>query len=326
VLNTVSTAGQTLRLHGTGTQVSIIRDGPTADNGEEVRILGVDPATFSRYAYVDDAERRQVEQLSSSASDGRVTAIVANLDRAGPIHSVTVSDVNARHSGSGTVEDATLELDVIATPTSFPGLRDPYSPMIIVDRRALTGMPDHIERAEQVWTGADDRAAAVRVLDQAHVSVLFELSPPVLVGNTGLLPVTWVLSYLRALALLIGLVAMAGLVFALASRARRTAVAYILTRRMGVRRRTHLASLVVELTLIVGVGWLAGTALAEGSLGVVYRLLDTYPAFPPAPRFIFDGVAVAGLGVAAAVVVLAASALAQLLADRADPAATMREL
>jgi putative ABC transport system permease protein len=215
---------------------------------------------------------------------------------------------------------------VIATPAAFPGLRDAYQPMVVVDRTALAHMPMHIERAEQVWTNSASRAAASAALARDDVPVLYELSPQVVVRTTGLLPVTWVLSYLRALALLIGLVALAGLVFALSARAKRTAVAYILTRRMGVRRRTYLASLVAELALIVGVGWVAGTALAEGSVAVVYRLLDTYPQFPPVPRFVFDGTIVASLGTAAAVVVVAAAAFAQVLADRASPAETMRTI
>jgi putative ABC transport system permease protein len=198
--------------------------------------------------------------------------------------------------------------------------------MVIVNRQALKHMPLHIERAEQIWTSDADHAAAAANLAHQHVSVLYELSPDVVVGKTGLLPVTWVLAYLRALALLIGLVAIAGLVFALGARTRRAAVAYVLSRRMGVSRATHLGSLLRELALIVGLGWLIGSGLAEGGVGAVYRLLDTYPQIPPQPVFIFDGVVVSALAGACAVLVVLAACLAQLLADRADAARTMRTI
>lgn len=315
VLSTVSTtAGTTLHLGGTGTQVSVVSQAPVANDGEPVRLLGIDPATFNEFAYSHGETRSQVAQLTKARTDGRTTAIVVNLDGAGPISSVDIQGVK-------------IGLHVIATRAAFPGLRDPYQPMVVMNRKALSVLPPHVgERAEQVWTTDASKPAASAALERHHIQVLYELSPQVLVGTTGLLPVTWVLSYLRALALLIGLVALAGLVFALAARAKRSAVAYILTRRMGVRRRIHLAALVIELGLIVGMGYVMGTALAEGGVGVVYRLLDTYPQYPPVPSFVFDGVIVAALAVAAVLVVGAAAAFAQLLADRARPADTMRAL
>jgi putative ABC transport system permease protein len=322
VLSTVSVFGRTLPMHGTGTQVSVIQQAPVGNNGQELRLLGVDPATFSRFAYVDSQQKGLVAQLHGHSADGAVPAILANPRGGAPITSVRVGSTTS----SVRVKPKTLHINVLATLEAFPGLRDAYQPMVIVNRQALKHMPLHIERAEQIWTSDADHAAAAANLAHQHVSVLYELSPDVVVGKTGLLPVTWVLAYLRALALLIGLVAIAGLVFALGARTRRAAVAYVLARRMGVSRAAHLGSLLGELALIVGVGWLIGSGLAEGGVGAVYRLLNTYPQIPPKPVFIFDGVVVSALAGACAVLVVVAAGLAQLLADRADAARTMRAM
>jgi putative ABC transport system permease protein len=322
VLSTVSVFGRTLAMHGTGTQVSVIQQAPVGNNGQPLRLLGVDPATFSQFAYVDSKEKALVAQLHGRSADGSVPAIVANSRGAGPITSIRV----ATTTSSVRIRPRTLPVHVIATLEAFPGLRDAYQPIVIVNRQALRNMPLHIERAEQIWTSDAEHAAAAANLARQHVSVLYELSPDVVVTKTGLLPVTWVLAYLRALALLIGLVAIAGLVFALGARTRRAALAYVLSRRMGVSRATHLGSLLRELALIVGLGWLIGSGLAEGGVGAVYRLLDTYPQIPPRPVFVFDGVVVAALAGACAALVVVAAGLAQVLADRADAARTMRAL
>jgi ABC transporter len=96
--------------------------------------------------------------------------------------------------------------------------------------------------------------------------------------------------------------------------------------RLSGSRAAHLGSLLRELALIVGVGWFIGSGLAEGGVGAVYRLLDTYPQIPPKPVFIFDGAVVGALAGACAVLVVVAAGLAQVLGDRADAARTMRAI
>ena len=53
---------------------------------------------------------------------------------------------------------------------------------------------------------------------------------------------------------MIGMVAIAGLIFALAARTRRRTVSYVLSRRMGLTKAAHLRSLVIELGIVVGLG------------------------------------------------------------------------
>lgn len=310
VLRVVATGGTNLELHGTGTQVSVVEEQPLA-NGATVQILGVDPATFSHFAYVDDRQRAEVRDLAGRPGSSRLPAIVVNNDTGRPIRSVRILDDR-------------LDLNVHASVPAFPGLRNPKEPLVVVDRRRLAGIPQHIERSEQVWTNERLRSAAIRVLERQEAPVLYELSPQVLVGDTGLLPVTWILDYLRALAVLIGLVAVTGVVFALAARAAQQTVAYVMAVRMGVRPRAHLTSLFAELALLIGLGWLLGTALAEVAAAAVYRLLDTLPEFPPAPSFVVEVGVIVVLAAIALAVILAAAFFAHAVARRARPSDAMR--
>ena len=98
----------------------------------------------------------------------------------------------------------------------------------------------------------------------------------------------------------------------------------LLARRMGMRRRTHVASLVVELGVILGLGWVAGSSLGIGSFGLIVDKLDMYPALPPPPAFTVPGTPLVVTAVVVAVVVLVATLAVQALAERTKPAEILR--
>ncbi|MGH3265108.1 MAG: hypothetical protein ACRDNS_24300, partial [Trebonia sp.] len=166
--------------------------------------------------------------------------------------------------------------------------------------------------------------SALALIDSDGYSVLTEITSDVVIGTTGLLPVTWIFGYLRALAILIGVVAVAGLIFALAARTRRRTVSYVLSRRMGLAKLTHLRSLVLELALVVGFGWLAGSGVGTAAFGLIYRALDVYPSLPPPMAFGLPAATLALTALVTAAVVLAASFAMHALAERARPAEILR--
>ena len=298
------------QLDGRGTPVAVLQTDPILPDGTRVRILGVDPETFGRFAYVDGQQRRALDKIVYTEGVA-VPAILVNAPAAVDATSVTVLSTQ-------------LTLDVVAQVDTFPGLRDGFQPMIVVDRAALAQVDPSADRDNQVWTTDADYSSALHAIVADHFTVLTELTSRVLVGNTGLLPVTWIFGYLRSLAVLIGLVSVAGLVFALAARSRRRAVSYVMSRRMGMRRATHVRSLVIELALAAGSGWLAGSAVGSVAYGLVYRSLDIYPDLPPPPSFAVPWVVlVITAGILAAVVLLAAVGT-QLASDRARPADVLR--
>jgi putative ABC transport system permease protein len=196
--------------------------------------------------------------------------------------------------------------------------------MVVVDRAALRDVDPNADRNNQVWTSTAHITAARNVIDRAGYSVLDEVTPNVVVATTGLLPLTWIFSYLRALAIMIGMVAIAGLIFALAARTRRRTVSYVLSRRMGLTKAAHLRSLVIELGIVVGLGWAAGALVGAGAYRLILSALDIYPALPPPAAFQTPFGVWGATGGAWAAVILVAAASVHLLAERARPAEILR--
>ena len=82
--------------------------------------------------------------------------------------------------------------------------------------------------------------------------------------------------------------------------------------------------MLLELGLVVGLGWVAGSGLGVGSFGVVAHAFDVYPALKPAVQFAVPTLPVQlSLAVAALVAVLAAVST-HLLAERTKPAEILR--
>jgi putative ABC transport system permease protein len=295
----------------TGSQVVIYRQDVLLGDDTPAYVLGVDTATFSKFAFVSSAQRTDVNQLSPHLVGDGLPAIIVNPDGQSP--------TDRLHIG-----DTTMQLHHVATMSIFPGLRNSAYPMVVVDQRALGKIDPNVERLNQMWTNAAQYSAARKLIAADNFSVLFELTSDVVVGTTGLLPVTWLFGYLRALAILIGVVAIAGLVFGLAARTRRRRVSYVLSRRMGMSKTAHLNSLLMELTLVIGLGWVAGSGLGVGSFGFVYPAFDVYPQLAPPAEFTVPSVPIAVTAVLSAAIIVLASIATHLLAERTRPAEILR--
>jgi putative ABC transport system permease protein len=306
---TLAERGSTPRLDGAGTVVSMIQAGPRIDGAGAVRVLGLDPATFPRYAYGGDSLARLVGELRGGGP--RVRAVLVNAP-AGTQARVLV--IGSRR----------IPVQVVATRASFPGERDPFQPLLAVDRAALPPLPADTDRVEEVWTSDASAPAALAALRRDGVSASYQVSPRTFLNSTRLRPVTWIFGYLRALAYLTGLIALTALTFAFTARTRRLALSYHLTRRMGLTRTAHRRSLSIELATLLTVSWTAGSGLAVAAVALVYRLADVYPSVPPSPAFPLPaGTILVSAAVAATVAVLGAAALQRAL-DRLAPAALLR--
>ncbi|HEY7010100.1 MAG TPA: hypothetical protein VH395_14215 [Jatrophihabitantaceae bacterium] len=314
VLQIYGVHGKLVDPKGTGTQTVIYKQAVYLDDEDNpAYVLGVDPKTFNEFAFVNDEQSRAVDRLTPKDANGAVPAVIVNAGGHGP---------NDRlHIGT-----TTIQLRPIAPMGVFPGLRNSSYPMVVVNERALGHVDSNmnIERVNQFWTNAEQYGHARALMAANHFTVLFELSSGVVVGTTGLLPVTWLFGYLRALAILIGVVAIAGLVFGLAARTRRRRVSYVLSRRMGMSKTAHLNSLLLELTLVIGLGWLAGSSLGVGSFGVVYKGFDVYPDLAPGARFAVPSLPVLTTALISAVIVVVAAVATHLLAERTRPAEILR--
>jgi putative ABC transport system permease protein len=296
-------------LAGQGTAVVAYQSVPHLGD-EQVYVLGVDPSTFADFAFTSDAQRRAVSRLRTAP--GKATSAIL-------VNAPSGTDASVLRIGS-----TQLQLEVFARVRVFPGLRAGAFPMVVVDRAALRDVDPNADRNNQVWTSTAHITAARNVIDRAGYSVLDEVTPEVVVGTTGLLPLTWIFSYLRALAIMIGMVAIAGLIFALAARTRRRTVSYVLSRRMGLTKAAHLRSLVIELGIVVGLGWAAGALVGAGAYRLILSALDIYPALPPPAAFQAPFGVWGATGAAWAAVIVVAAVSVHLMAERARPAEILR--
>jgi putative ABC transport system permease protein len=149
-------------------------------------------------------------------------------------------------------------------------------------------------------------------------------TPADVLSTTDLVTVTWALDFLRALALLAGVIVAAGLLLYLAARQRRRMVSYVLGRRLGLGRRAHLASLLVELAAALGLGWLLGLVGGLVSVWLVNPIFDVNAGYPPGSTVSYPVVTIVGATVTLAVVALVCALSAQYTADRTSPAEITR--
>lgn len=310
-LGTLTSHSARIDTDGHGTVVSVITADATIGDGRQVGVLGVQPASFARFAYQDGPINDLVHRLTATPAGHPVPALLVNAPAGTTVHRLTL-------------RNSTLPVRVVARAPIFPGLRNGYRPLLVVNRAALRAADPFLSRTEEVWTTDQQLAACIHALAGHGIETRYQITQQTFLGGTGLLPVSWITGYLRALAILTGLVALTGLVFALAARVRRQTAAYILARRMGLDRRAHRRSLLIELTGVLGLGWLGGTGLAIATAALVYGLLDLDPADPPPPSLAVPIPTLAATAVVTAAALTVAAIATQRFADRARPATILR--
>ena len=288
-------------------------DGQPAD----VTVLAVDPDTFETTAYWD---RRFADRslddlmtvLRAPAADGTVPAVAVTED--GP----AFADRFQLALGS-----TRLQVRTAATAQLFPGRRIPGA-MLVVDRARLGDVDKFAGQLNEVWShdSSPDRTQAAVSAQQARSYLVTSQATVFEVAN--FLGVSWTFGYLSALAALVGLVAIGGLLLYLETRQRSRTASYALGKRMGLTRATHLRSLIAELGVLLGLAWVVGAGLAWAAVLMVYGRLDIDPTRPPQPLLTVPVLAFAGSAVAVAVVVVLAALYAQRSADRADVSEVLR--
>lgn len=310
VLELIGVREDNPRLDTHGTAIVRYDNGPTLPDGTQLAVIGVDPRSFAHFAYTTSEQRHQVTQLSSSGSSSN-DALLINAPGVASPSTVRLGATR-------------LHVHVVARSDVFPGLRNGTRPLLVVNRSALAHVDPELNRANEAWTDPGQVKAVDLAIKRDGYRVLGRIDPAIRVGNSGLLPVTWIFGYLRALAILIGAVAIAGLVFALNARTRRRTVAYVMSRRMGLTQGTHLRSLLVELAAVVGTGWVLGTGLGFAGYAVLTGSLDVDPQLPPGAAFDLPAVTLAVTAAVVAVVIVAAAIGTHLAAERAQPADILR--
>lgn len=285
-------------------------------DGQDAELLAIDPQTFGREAFWDDrfADQPLAEILDLLSAPARSGAVPAAVVGAG------TGEHQLQLGAGGDAAEHTL--DVVSTPTVFPGYRQ-NMPLIIVTQDAIGDVPRSAGALSELWTthGIDKVSTAltedgIRIWDTRDEATVFR------VGNY--LSVSWTFGYLQALAALAGAIAIGGLLLYVETRQRSRTASYAMARRMGLSKTAHLRSLFVELGTLLGVAAVAGAALAWVAVLLVYGWLDVDADRPPAPLLTVPTVTLIAGVVAALAVAIAASLYAQRAANRADMAEVLR--
>ncbi len=140
--------------------------------------------------------------------------------------------------------------------------------------------------------------------------------------NPQIRSVSQTFSYLRALGLAAGLLALAGAVLYLQARHRNRVISNALARRMGLTKWSHRFALALELGTLLVFSFAVGAFLAMVAARLVVTELDAPAPLPGGPLFRTPW----PLIVAAFAALLAATALGALLADRRARTAKVAEV
>jgi putative ABC transport system permease protein len=281
--------------------------------GQDVVVLAIDPDTFAGTAFwdrrfADVPLATLLDRLRRPTADGRVAAVVAG-GQLPPSFDVPLGKTTAR-------------LETVATARLFPGRRLPR-PIVVVSAARLGPVDPHAGTENELWT-TGSLAAAQGAMTRQHATVFDFRRRDTVFAAADFLGISWTFGYLTALAALVGLVAVGGLLLYLETRQRARIASYALGRRMGLTRGSHLRSLLAELGTLLALAYVVGTTLAGAAVLLVYRRLDVDLIRPPAPLLTVPTATIVGAAAAVAVVTLLASLYAQRAADRTDVATVLR--
>jgi putative ABC transport system permease protein len=285
--------------------------------GDQVDLMEVDPATLAPVVRWDDAwgppPVRTMPELARARPDGRLPVVVTR----GFTASAAIWLAGRR-----------VPIDVVARVDAFPGMSTDR-PLVVVSGRLLrravdAGASDPIEGGLAfVWArgpvGPVEAALKASILRPELFVAVDDVA-----RSRAVTDAARTYSFLTALGLAIGTLALLGVVLYLYARQRRQAIASALARRMGLGRGAETASLWLELAAILTVAWALAAGVGLAAAGPVIARTDPIPAYPPAPSFVVPWPVVAGTLAVLLAVALAAAVAATALARRADVAEELR--
>jgi FtsX-like permease family protein len=282
-----------------------------------VDVMVVDASTFARAAYFDE-----------SWADESLPDLVRMLDSGSRSLPVVLTGRESDAS-SLTVRGVEVPVEIVATVQAFPGM-SLRRPLVVAERGVFERIVDGLGAPNplaslvaetHVWVKGDT-GPAVRALRSSRLRPFPILTAEQVRNNPHIRAVTQTFSYLRALGLAAGLLALAGAVLYLQARHRNRVISHALARRMGLTSRSHRSALALELGILLAVSFAVGAVLAMVAARLVVVELDAPAPLPGGPLFRTPWALIAGALVALAVV----TALGALAADRRARRANVAEV
>jgi putative ABC transport system permease protein len=183
----------------------------------------------------------------------------------------------------------------------------------------------HLDPAadDEIWS-KDTATSVTATLRRSGIGFTSVQSATTELSQIEFAPLHWTFEALQALGVLVGILAFAGLFLFLTARSRARALSYALGLKMGVSRRTHLASLGLEIGLLFGAALLIGMATAWLATALVNNVLNPFPDIPPGPLTVVPRVNIAITVIVAALVWASSSLWAQHVTERRSVAGVFR--
>ncbi|MGI8696287.1 MAG: hypothetical protein ACR2JQ_06505 [Mycobacteriales bacterium] len=121
--HTLNTAAETIDTAGHGTVVSVVNSDASIGADQPAGVLGVQPASFARFAYHGAEVAGLVDRLTPRSGQP-VPALLVNAPAGTRVRTLTLGN-------------STVPVRVAERAALFPGLRNGYHPLLVVDRTAL---------------------------------------------------------------------------------------------------------------------------------------------------------------------------------------------
>jgi putative ABC transport system permease protein len=225
-------------------------------------VLVVDPATFANVAALDGRDPAELDATLKALQQGS-SYFTLPVDRSPVGRQIKV-----------TFED---NLDTVGYAASFPyiGTRPGY----VVPRAALRSLREVVP-LWQVWS-SKPLPELLNGLDAAGIRHEDVHSADTALDGLPFLTVTWTFTFVAALGLVLAVVAAVALVLAVEVRRRQNALSGALATRMGLSRRTLVASHALELGVLAFGASTAGCATGLVTTGVSLPLFDPAPWLRP---------------------------------------------
>jgi putative ABC transport system permease protein len=222
-----------------------------------------------------------------------------------------------------------LPVSVVSSVSTFPGISVGV-PLIVTSAEAL----DRAAKRAQLFAPLGESWTYVwakgppgpvgRALEATPLQGYFVVTVDTFRKDPDVLLATRTFSYMRTIAIASALLVLVGLLLYLQARQRSQAIASALAARMGLRRRTEILSLSLELAAIALFAGLVGGVVAVAAADPIVSHIDALPTYPPPPTLLIPvGAILVSVG-ALIVLALAAGALTSWLASRTDISEELR--
>jgi putative ABC transport system permease protein len=287
-------------------------------DGLQVDVLAIDRDTFSMGAFWEE-EFAQVpletilDGLQGDSDEATLDAYISNGESSG---------------GELVIRDERVPVNVIGELDTFPGTRR-NRPLLIVDRDLFTNL----------FVGEDGRLVGSRYLmwtldrteeevelemKTASIGFAFTTAATTTLDQLRFAALIWTFDFLEIYSYLAGLIAIGAVLLYVDTRQRARNLSYALARRMGLTRREHMGAGLLEIGSLTLLGVFTGILAGRIPARQLYRILDAVEETPPPPRWVgaMDLVIISVL--AAGLVSVAATILAQRTADGADTSELLR--